>query len=317
MKRFKNILLVSDHGMIGNAVFHRAVSLATENHAKLTLLEVIEEPREMQTFADPARMEGVRKRAVRELQEQLEEVMAPAGAQGIETAATVLVGTPFIEIIREVMRKGHDLVMMMTEGKSGLKDRLFGSTSLHLMRKCPCPVWVMKPKRQKTYARILAAVDPDSADERRNSLNVQIMDLATSLAEMEDSELHVLHVWSTWPKHFLSKHGDMSGQEVDEIAGEILAARESELDNLVSGYGLEEADHQVHFVVGEARSMIPRLAASQRVDLIVMGTVCRTGFAGFFIGNTAESVLQQVNCSVLVLKPEGFVSPVESEETCR
>ena len=49
-------------------------------------------------------------------------------------------------------------------------------------------------------------------------------------------------------------------------------------------------------------------------DQVVMGTVCRTGLAGFFIGNTAESVLQQVNCSVLVLKPEGFVSPVKLEE---
>jgi len=314
MKRFKNILLVSDHGTIGNAVFRRAVSLATRNHAKLTLLEVIEEPREMQAFSGSARLQEVQKRVVGELQEQLEEVMAPAGAQGIETAARVLLGTPFIEIIREVLREKHDLVMMTAEGKSGLKERLFGSTSLHLMRKCPCPVWVMKPKRQKTYARILAAVDPDFTDEKRNSLNVQIMDIATSLAELEESQLHVLHVWSMWPKRFLSAHGRMSGQEVEEIASEVIAKRKGELDNLVSRYDLEEAGHKVHFIVGEARSMIPRLAATERVDLVVMGTVCRTGFAGFFIGNTAESVLQQVNCSVLVLKPEGFVSPVQLEK---
>jgi len=314
MKRFKNILLISEHGTIGNAVFHRAVSLAEENQAKLTLLEVVEEPRELQAFAGPARLEEARKRVVRGVREQLEETMAPVRDQGIETDTAVLIGTPFIEIIREVMRKDHDLVMMMAEGKSGLKDRLFGSASLHLMRKCPCPVWVKKPKRGKTYDRILAAVDPDSSDAKRNSLNVRIMDIATSLAEMEDSELHVLHVWSKWPKHFLSEHGQMSGREVDKIAGEIFARRKSELDDLIGGYNLEEAGHQVHFVVGDPRTMIPHLAATRDVDLIVMGTVCRTGFAGFFIGNTAENVLQQVNCSVLVLKPEGFVSPVELEE---
>ena len=44
-----------------------------------------------------------------------------------------------------------------------------------------------------------------------------------------------------------------------------------------------------------------------------MGTVCRTGIAGFFIGNTAESILQQVDCSVLTVKPDGFVSPVVLE----
>ena len=45
-----------------------------------------------------------------------------------------------------------------------------------------------------------------------------------------------------------------------------------------------------------------------------MGTVCRTGVAGFFIGNTAEKVLSEVNCSVLTIKPEGFATPVTLEE---
>ncbi len=56
--------------------------------------------------------------------------------------------------------------------------------------------------------------------------------------------------------------------------------------------------------------MIPELAYKEKVDLIIMGTVCRTGIAGFFIGNTAEKVLQQVHCSVLTVKPDGFATPV-------
>jgi nucleotide-binding universal stress UspA family protein len=44
-----------------------------------------------------------------------------------------------------------------------------------------------------------------------------------------------------------------------------------------------------------------------------MGTVARTGIAGFFMGNTAESILTQLECSVLTLKPQGFVSPVTLE----
>jgi nucleotide-binding universal stress UspA family protein len=48
------------------------------------------------------------------------------------------------------------------------------------------------------------------------------------------------------------------------------------------------------------------------VELLVMGTVCRTGVAGFLIGNTAEGVLDQINCSVLTLKPEGFKTPVRA-----
>lgn len=43
----------------------------------------------------------------------------------------------------------------------------------------------------------------------------------------------------------------------------------------------------------------------------IMGTVGRTGIPGFLIGNTAETVLRQVACSVLAVKPTGFVTPVQ------
>jgi nucleotide-binding universal stress UspA family protein len=41
-----------------------------------------------------------------------------------------------------------------------------------------------------------------------------------------------------------------------------------------------------------------------------MGTVGRTGIPGFFIGNTAEEVLQTTTASVLAVKPKDFISPV-------
>jgi nucleotide-binding universal stress UspA family protein len=52
----------------------------------------------------------------------------------------------------------------------------------------------------------------------------------------------------------------------------------------------------------------------EQIDLIVMGTVGRSGISGLFIGNTAEKVLQKVDCSVLAVKPEGFVSPVKLDQ---
>ena len=66
----------------------------------------------------------------------------------------------------------------------------------------------------------------------------------------------------------------------------------------------------MHFLEGDAYEIIPELAEEKKVDLVVMGTVARTGLPGFFMGNTAESILNQLNCSVLAIKPEGFVSPV-------
>jgi hypothetical protein len=45
-----------------------------------------------------------------------------------------------------------------------------------------------------------------------------------------------------------------------------------------------------------------------------MGTVARTGIAGFVMGNTAEMMLRQLRGSVLAVKPPGFVTPVTLPE---
>jgi hypothetical protein len=82
------------------------------------------------------------------------------------------------------------------------------------------------------------------------------------------------------------------------------------VEKILSAYSLRGVKHTLHLLKGEAENVIPELAEKENVDLIVLGTVGRSGIPGFFIGNTAESILNQANCSVLTLKPEGFVSPI-------
>jgi nucleotide-binding universal stress UspA family protein len=67
---------------------------------------------------------------------------------------------------------------------------------------------------------------------------------------------------------------------------------------------------RTHLVRGGPRREIPVLAERLGIDLVVMGTVARTGIPGFIMGNTAESILEQIGCSVLAIKPPGFASPV-------
>ena len=75
----------------------------------------------------------------------------------------------------------------------GLSERLLGSNDMHLMRKCPCPVWIERPAAALPYRRILAAVDPVD-DESKDSARL-VMDLASSLAQRESAQLSVVHVW--------------------------------------------------------------------------------------------------------------------------
>lgn len=241
----------------------------------------------------------------------LDQIVVELRQEGIAVNRKVMYGTPDDQIIREVLRNGYDLVMMTGEGKTGLKEMLFGSTSMHLMRKCPCPVWVMNPMQPEHYSHIMAAVDPIQNNPERSNLNIKILDLATSLALRDQSELIILHAW----KHYLEKYVQSGRVKVskttyDQWIEDLRNERRRSLNALLEGYNFQDIKYKVYLLRGDADKLIPDLAKTMGIELIVMGTVCRTGLAGFLIGNTAERILRKVDCSVLTIKPDGFISPV-------
>ncbi|MCG6916176.1 MAG: universal stress protein [Deltaproteobacteria bacterium] len=311
MHRFKNILLLHDTRPEHHLTIKRAVELARRNQAKLTVVDVIEDDSwDSGEIYASAPFQELKQLVSEERQKGLESTIEPMKEEGLEVGATLLFGKPFLEIIREVLRENHDLLMKTAQGEGGLKGMLFGSTAMHLMRKCPCPVWVVK-KGVERYGRIIAAVDPDPSDEQKNKLNAKIMDLATSLAKLEQSELFVVHAWSLYGETILRGGvGRMEQKEIDRLVREAEAAHKEKLNDLLEGYDLQGMNHRVHIIKGEAGRVIPELAERKRADLIVMGTLSRSGVRGFLIGNTAEKILQKVDCSVLAVKPDGFVTPV-------
>ncbi|CSI61259.1 universal stress protein family 1 [Vibrio cholerae] len=64
----------------------------------------------------------------------------------------------------------------------------------------------------------------------------------------------------------------------------------------------------IHHLHGKPDELIPEWVTQENIDILVMGTLARTGIAGFVIGNTAENIVQSIECSLVALKPEGFVS---------
>ena len=103
----------------------------------------------------------------------------------------------------------------------------------------------------------------------------------------------------------------MDQEEIDSLVREAEATHSTRLNNLLQKYDLQDLNHRVHLLKGEAGRVIPELVEKKRADLIVMGTLSRTGVAGFLIGNTAEKILNKVDCAVLAVKPDEFVTPVK------
>ena len=318
MKRFNNILLVYNSKVKQQSAVDRAVSLARQNSATLTVFTVIKElPSNLiQSMSDIPSQELVELATADHLH-RVDSLATELGRQGVSAQSKVVSGIPFIEIIRQVLRDKHDLVIIAAEGKGGLKERLFGSTSMHLMRKCPCPVWVVKPSKQTTYKKIMATIDTtsDFPDTVRQSLNPLIMQLSSSLAQMDNSELHLVQVWSVFAEGYMEVRGGASEETIHDLRIQTRREYGDRLEGLLAAVNLEGVSIHRHLPRDDdVSNAIVKLVKNFKIDLLVSGTVCRTGIAGFFIGNTTEKVLSEVNCSVLTVKPQGFVTPVTLNE---
>ena len=301
MRLFRNVLLVAGRDVepVPRWVFEQALTLAKRNKARLTLIDVVHELELFREILPPGRRAAARRQRLQPLI-RLAEL---AQEQGVETETELAAGKPFLEIVRRVQRSEHDLVM--TDGGRDLRaEGVMDSTTMQLMRKCPCAIWVLRPRAANRYARVLAAIDPDPTDPEKDSLNRKIMDLAISMAKLERSVLHVVHVWE------LSGIPPGSYPEVwQRWEQRVRAEIRGRLAEFLADYELGP-DPRVHLLAGRPAVAISELAGEEQIDLLVMGTVCRTGVRGFFIGNTAEGVLERVDCSLLTVKPDGFVSPI-------
>jgi nucleotide-binding universal stress UspA family protein len=223
-------------------------------------------------------------------------------SRGRVVGARLLRGKPSIETIRESVRRRSDVVLKSRDPESLAED-------LRLLRKCPCAVWLVRAegthgRADSRIGRVLAAVDPQPADPRKTALARRVLELAALLADREGNGFHVLHAWRVFGENVL---GLAEVREEMERAERDASER---MDRLLEECELPVSPEAITFPRGSPESQIESFVVEADIDLVVMGTLGRTGVPGLLIGNTAEGVFQRVDCSILALKPDGFVSPV-------
>lgn len=316
MKRFSNILLVVDTEAESAAALSRAVALARNNQASLTIVSVVEE-----ISSNPTRAVlwvELCAKLLGDERARLDNMIVSVAEPDINITSKTLVGKAFIEIIRHVLRHDHDLVIKCADEPQGTVRTSFGSTDMHLLRKCPCPIWIIKSTGRAPVGRIMAALDHDPENTATTALNRQILEMSTSLALSEFCELDIVHAWRlAWESFIRSPRSTLSEAEVDDMVAEEGRNRRHWLESLVTTYGAETdkdamnyLNPHLHVFKGHPTQVVPTTARDVGADLVIMGTVGRSGVAGLFMGNTAESILAQLDCSVLAIKPPGFETPV-------
>lgn len=306
MKRFKNILVVPASLDAGDAGLGRAARLAAAKAARMTVAWPTE------PMTDGALSLDLQQQIAEGVREDLEAVVAPLRRPGLEVATRLLIGRPFVEIIREVLRNGHDLVMKTARGRTIQRSALFGTIASHLLRKCPCPLWIVDPLPQPERHGVLAAIDVDTADERTLALNRMILELAASLAASENTPLHVVQAWSV-PFEDMIRHSPwlrVKRTKADDYVKAIEDRHRQRFDAFLEAFRPAAPAMTPHLVKGRAGEVIPALSAQTGVEVIVMATLARGGVPGLLIDDDAEAVLGRIDCSVLAIKAADFVSPI-------
>lgn len=311
MRQFRNILFVS-HGPREDAgALKQALSQARNNQASISALIVYP------GFpADLLRYRVQHETAlVAHLDAAINAARQAIGCSEAELPVRIHLeggAMPATRIIQHALRGGHDLVVKDAEP-------ILGSWGMHkldmdLLRKCPVPVWLSRPiERHRGDIRVAVAIDPVSAEPAGHALSLQLLRISRELADTCSGTLDVVSCWDHEYEEYL-RDNPWIQVAAAELAGSVEQARQAHreaLDAVLGEAGIT-GDLQVHHVRGRPEQLVPAFVRKHDVDILVMGTVARTGVHNLLIGNTAEAVVRRLECSLLALKPAGFVSPVKA-----
>ncbi|MFY8199226.1 MAG: universal stress protein, partial [Pirellula staleyi] len=179
---------------------------------------------------------------------------------------------------------------------------LVGSTAKRLVRKCPVSVWIVKSENVGPPKVILAPTD--LSEVSRKAIQEGLW-----LAEQSGAEFHVLHVVDSPKVH--EEEESLQQPTSNSSQQEIHAEATRQLEAFLQPLQTSDSRIQSHVIHGVAWKEIGLMAQQLNADLIAIGTVGRSGIKGMLLGNTAEKVLDTCECSILTVKPDGFVSPIE------
>ena len=305
---YKNILVATDFSPASVASLKLAVWLTRQFGSKLVLAHALPDLRRAAHEASyKARLDllsgdgEIFDREIRQNSDsRLRQTIIALDATDINVKYETLLGEAFVEITHAVQQENYDLVLAGTRGHTKWEELFVGSTAKRLIRKCPASVWIVKAEHAGPPKVVLAATDFSEVSRKAVLEGICV-------AERTGAEFNLLHVIDAGdvPPDVISRipHGSSLEQEIQEEA-------QRRLDEFLNSLETTRIRVQPHLILGTPWKEIQRLVQQLSVDLIAMGTVGRNGIEGFLLGNTAEKVLDHCDCSVLAVKPDGFVSPI-------
>lgn len=297
---YKRILVITDGLKSSDAIHESALNIAREHGAKVTLANTVREPGRMSKWLSPNSTD-VFEMVVADKQKRLDACANQFIAAGIEATAKVLIGKSSEAIAKEAITSEADLVIRYRKGALSKFSGSFGSTARTLMRFCPVPVLFVgdEPFSKPT---VLACVDV----EHEASENQSILDEAALLGQEQD-RLHCLYCWDFFNADMLER--ELAPNSYNETLDFAKSVHEESFSRFRNKYDLSNFS-KPRIEKGFTHAVIRRVCEEEGIDVVVMCSATLNHPLRRYFGSTIESVIENIPCSLLVVKPEGFVSPM-------
>ncbi|MFT8210033.1 MAG: universal stress protein UspE [Symbiopectobacterium sp.] len=317
MATYQNLLVAIDPNQDDQPALRRAVYLVQRLGGRIkAFLPIYDFSYEMTTLLSPDERTEMRQGVIEQRKEWIAEQCSYYIEAGIPIDIKVIWhNKPYVAIIQEVIAHQHDLVLKMAHQHDRLEAVIFTPLDWQLLRKCPCPMWMVKDQPWPDNGRALVAVNLASEDPYHDPLNIKLVSETLALAKQVDqTEVHLVGAYPVTPINIAIELPDFDpGVYNDAIRSQHLIAMKS----LRQKFSLDE--RLTHVEKGLPEEVIPDLAEHLQAGVVVLGSLGRTGLSAAFIGNTVEHVIDHLKCDLLAIKPDDFVSPVtldgESEDT--
>jgi universal stress protein E len=305
METIKRIIAVIDPTKDDQNALARSIDLAKKSGASITaFMTVYDFSYEMTTMLSGDEREAMRQAVLKDRELWLKDLVSPYQNINIDTQV-IWHNRPYEAIINTVINDKYDLVIKGTHQHGALKAVIFTPTDWHLVRKCPTPVLFVKDMQWPAQGNILAAVNAVSENEQHLSLNKRIIKDAQFLCELANAKLNLVNTYPATPVNIAIEIPEFN----PGLYNESVKKHHIESTNqLANEFNL--TSDQCFIEEGLPEDVIPDVASRLNSELVVIGTVGRTGLSAALVGNTAEHVIDSLDCDVLALKPDGYVSPL-------
>ena len=306
-RKIRRILVaIRDLDRVSRAQLRKAATVARLAGARLELFHADGTPMLPERGGTAgAQSDRIAQRSQRRL-ERLRKARVFAGLK--VTCQAVRDYPPHEAVVRRAVQAKADLVVAASRTHHLGQRFLLLNTDWELIRNCPCPVLFIKSARDYRRPALLAAVDPFHVHAKPARLDRQLLATGGALAGVLRGQLHVFHAYLPLAMSFVAplEQAPVWLPPGAEEANTAQVARA--FNRLAQSAGIPRGRR--HLEMGDVPGRLLATVQRIRAGIVVMGAVSRSGIRRVFIGSTAERVLDELRCDVLVVKPRGFRTTV-------